>query len=96
MLGIIIRLGASKDQIENAATGEVLVDRYAARNAVKLVPTYEGKHKNADGSPHKGRQSGQHYQSDSNYNVIDTARKMILDKFKTLAGQRRYKMPRDA
>jgi hypothetical protein len=41
MLGITIRLGASKDQIVNTATREVLLDRYALRNNVKRVQFYK-------------------------------------------------------
>lgn len=37
MLGITIRLGASKDQIVNTKNGEVMFDRYATRNSVERV-----------------------------------------------------------
>jgi len=37
MLGISIRLGASKDQIVDTRTNEVLFDRYKTRNGVQRV-----------------------------------------------------------
>jgi hypothetical protein len=37
MFGITIRLGASKDQIVNTMTGEVMFDRYKTRNSVQRV-----------------------------------------------------------
>lgn len=40
MLGITIRLGASKDHIVSTATGHVFADRYEARNRVKRVQAY--------------------------------------------------------
>lgn len=35
MLGITIRLGASKDELVSTATGHVFADRYEARNRVR-------------------------------------------------------------
>lgn len=43
MLGITIRLGASKDQIVSTVTGHVFADRYEARNRVKRVQKYKSQ-----------------------------------------------------
>lgn len=40
MIGITIHLGASKDQIIDSKTREVMIDRYMLRNYVKRVQVY--------------------------------------------------------
>lgn len=41
MLGITLHLGASKDQIIDSKTREVVIDRYMLRNYVKRVQEYK-------------------------------------------------------
>ena len=85
MLGITIRLGASKDQIVSTATGHVFADRYEARNRVKSVQAY-GNHKrkalNADGTTDKSFPHGMHYKAAPDHSYLKSVHAVVMDAAK--------------
>lgn len=84
MLGICIRLGASKDQIVSTKTGHVFADRYEARNRVKRVQTY-GKYK-GDGELSKRVPVGMHYEAAPDHSYLKACHAVVMD-----AAKRGYK-----
>lgn len=75
MLGITIRLGASKDQIVETKTGFVFADRYEARNRVKRV---QGFKVDPDGKPFRRHVTGEHYEAAPDHSYLKACHAVVM------------------
>ena len=80
MLGITIRLGASKDHIVSTATGHVFADRYEARNRVKRVQTQHVAP--ADKRQYTNKPSGMHYKAAPDHSYLKSVHAVVMDAAK--------------
>ena len=80
MLGITIKLGASKDQIVSTATGHVFADRYEARNRVQRVQAYGNvppEHKQMRCNP-----IGMHYEAAPDNSYLKACHAVVMEAVK--------------
>ena len=80
MLGITIKLGASKDQIVSTKTGHVFADRYEARNRVKRVQSYDMKDNPV--KPVRHRPLGMHYEAAPDHSYLKACHAVVMEAAK--------------